>query len=74
MSVTISSVMSSPSQKGSSSEVSMIEGDSRIPLLPEACRLRRLLGLKSFLTVRPGVLALLGVTFGEGDGLDVGVL
>lgn len=52
----------------------MIEGDSRIPLLPEACRLRRLLGLKSFLTVRPGVLALLGVTFGEGDGLDVGVL
>ena len=71
-SVTISSVMSSPSpspsQNGSSSDVSMIEGDSR---LADVCRLRGTLGL--FLTVRPGVLALLGVaaallgvTFGDG--------
>ena len=51
-----------------------MEGDSAIPLLPEAWRLRRLLGLWSFLTVRPGVLILLGVTFGQGEGLDDGVL
>ena len=63
----MSSASPSPSQNGSSSDVSMIEGDSR---LADACRLRGTLGL--FLTVRPGVLALLGVaallgvTFGDG--------
>ena len=62
--------MSSPSQNGSSSDVSMIEGDSA--MLPEAWRLRATLGL-SFLTVRPGVLILLGVTFGDGDGFEFGV-
>ena len=41
-------------------------------MLPEAWRLRATLGL-SFLTVRPGVLILLGVTFGDGDGFEFGV-
>ena len=68
-SVTISNVMSSPSQNGSSSDVSMIDGEPAT--LPDACRLRMLFGLPSFLTVRAGVFVLLGVTLG--DGLALGV-
>lgn len=67
-SVIISSVMSSPSasQNGSSSDVSIMDGDSILPDAFRACTL----GL--FFTVLPGVLALagvtalLGVTLGDG--------
>ena len=40
-------------------------------MLPEVCRLRALLGLPSFFTVRPGVLILLGVALGDGFTLGV---